>query len=159
MDDSDSTAGRMAVAPPPETRPPKVRSRPASAMLEPSILRRALVEALVKLDPRHMIHTPVMFVVEIGSIVTTVYFFAHRGLFVGSIMVWLWAAVLFANFAEAVAEGRGKAQADTLSRGRQETAASFCGPTARWTRSLQRNCGPGTCAWSQPVRSSPATGT
>src|SRR5258707_4984558 len=123
MDDPDSTAGRMAVAPPPETRPPKVRSRPASGMLGPSILRRALVEALVKLDPRHMIHTPVMFVVQIGSIITTVYFFAHPGLFVGSITVWLWATVLFANFAEAVAEDRGKAQADTLRRGRQETAA------------------------------------
>ncbi len=123
MNDPDSTVGGTAVAPPPETRPPKVRSRPASAMLEPSILRRALVEAFVKLDPRHMIHTPVMFVVEIGSIITTVYFIAHPGAFVGWITVWLWATVLFANFAEAVAEGRGKAQADTLRRSRQQTAA------------------------------------
>src|SRR5260221_11697167 len=108
MNDPDSTAGRMAVAPPPETRPPKVRSRPASAMLEPSILRPALVEAFVKLDPRHMIHTPVMFVVEIGSIITTVYFIAHPGAFVGWITGSLCATVLVANFAAAVAEGLAK---------------------------------------------------
>src|SRR5258708_36137365 len=70
-----------------------------------------------------MIHTNVMFVVQICSIITTVYFFSHPGLFVGSITVWLWATVLFANFAEAVAEGLVKAQADTLRRGRQENAA------------------------------------
>jgi K+-transporting ATPase ATPase B chain len=77
----------------------------------------------VKLDPRNMVRSPVMFVVEIGSVVTTIQFLAHPGLFVGSITFWLWATVLFANFAEAVAEGRGKAQADTLRRSRQETAA------------------------------------
>ena len=77
----------------------------------------------MKLDPRNMVRSPVMFVVEIGSVVTTIQFLAHPGLFVGSITFWLWATVLFANFAEAVAEGRGKAQADTLRRSRQETAA------------------------------------
>ena len=92
-------------------------------MFERSILRRALGEAFVKLDPRHMVRIPVMFVVEIGSVVTTIQFFASPDLFVGSITLWLWATVLFANFAEAVAEGRGKAQADTLRRSRQQTLA------------------------------------
>jgi potassium-transporting ATPase ATP-binding subunit len=91
--------------------------------LEPSILRRAVRAAFVKLDPRNMIRVPVMFVVEIGSVITTVQFFAQPSLFVGLITLWLWATVLFANFAEAVAEGRGKAQADTLRRSRQETSA------------------------------------
>jgi len=113
----------MTVAPPPETRPPKVRTRPGTSMFERSILRRALGEAFVKLDPRHMVRNPVMFVVEIGSVVTTVQFAASPSVFVGLITFWLWATVLFANFAEAVAEGRGKAQADTLRRSRQETAA------------------------------------
>jgi K+-transporting ATPase ATPase B chain len=114
--------GAIAV-PPPETRPPKVRTRPARSLAEPSILRRALVESVVKLDPRHMIKVPVMFVVEIGSVVTTIEFFGNPSLFVGLIALWLWATVLFANFAEAVAEGRGKAQADTLRRSRRETVA------------------------------------
>ena len=114
---------RAAVAPPPETRPPKVRTRPASSLFEPSILRRAVRAAFVKLDPRNMIRVPVMFVVEIGSVITAVQFFAQPSLFVGLITLWLWATVLFANFAEAVAEGRGKAQADTLRRSRQETSA------------------------------------
>ena len=119
---------QAAVAPPPETRPPKVRTRPASALLEPSILRRAVRAAFVKLDPRHMIRVPVMFVVEIGSIITAIQFFAQPDLFVGLITLWLWATVLFANFAEAVAEGRGKAQADTLRRSRQETSAFLLRP-------------------------------
>jgi K+-transporting ATPase ATPase B chain len=92
-------------------------------MLDPAILRRALVEAFLKLDPRHLVRNPVMFVVELGSLVTTVAFLVGPSLFVGSITLWLWATVLFANFAEAVAEGRGKAQADTLRRTRQDTVA------------------------------------
>jgi len=118
----DQTGG-TALAPAPETRPPKVRTRPARSMFEASLLRRAAVEAFLKLDPRKMVHIPVMFVVEIGSVVTTVEFIAAPSLFVGLISLWLWATVLFANFAEAVAEGRGKAQADTLRRSRQETTA------------------------------------
>src|ERR1017187_9071100 len=102
---------------------PKARPRPGTSMLEPSILRRALGQAFVKLDPRKMVRIPVMFVVEIGSVVTAIEFFASPDLFVGLITLWLWATVLFANFAEAVAEGRGKAQADTLRRSRQETVA------------------------------------
>jgi K+-transporting ATPase ATPase B chain len=110
-------------ATPDETRPPKVRTRPAAALLEPAILRRAVFQAFVKLDPRVMAHIPVMFVVEIGSVITTVEFIGNPGLFVGLVTSWLWATVLFANFAEAVAEGRGKAQADTLRKSRRETVA------------------------------------
>jgi K+-transporting ATPase ATPase B chain len=108
-----------AVAP----RPPKVRFRGTAALFEPAILRRAAVGAVRKLDPRAMIHIPVMFVVEIGSVITTVEFFVRPSLFVGLVTLWLWATVLFANFAEAVAEGRGKAQADTLRKARKETVA------------------------------------
>ena len=72
-----------------------------------------------------------MFVVEIGSVITAIQFFAQPSLFVGLITLWLWATVLFANFAEAVAEGRGKAQADTLRRSRQETTAFVLRPEAR----------------------------
>jgi potassium-transporting ATPase ATP-binding subunit len=112
-----------AAAPPDQRRPPKVRTRAAASLLEPAILRRAVRGAFIKLDPRTMVHIPVMFVVEIGSVITSVEFFARPDLFVGLVTLWLWATVLFANFAEAVAEGRGKAQADTLRRSRQETFA------------------------------------
>jgi K+-transporting ATPase ATPase B chain len=112
-----------AAAPPDQRRPPKVRTRAAASLLEPAILRRAVRGAFIKLDPRTMVHIPVMFVVEIGSVITSVEFFARPDLFVGLVTLWLWATVLFANFAEAVAEGRGKAQADTLRRSRKETFA------------------------------------
>jgi K+-transporting ATPase ATPase B chain len=109
-------------------KPPKVRSRPTASLFEPSILRRAAGQAFVKLDPRTMVHIPVMFVVEIGSVITSIEFFARPDVFVGLVTLWLWATVLFANFAEAVAEGRGKAQADTLRRSRQETSAWLLKP-------------------------------
>jgi potassium-transporting ATPase ATP-binding subunit len=108
---------------PDETRPPKVRVRPAAALLEPAILHAAVWQAFVKLDPRAMIRVPVMFLVEVGSVITTIEFAARPTLFVGLVSLWLWATVLFANFAEAVAEGRGKAQADTLRKARRDTVA------------------------------------
>jgi potassium-transporting ATPase ATP-binding subunit len=123
MSEPDTSAAQAIVAPPPESRPPKVRTRPASSMFEPSIMHRAAIDAVIKLNPRHMIRVPVMFLVEVGSVITTIEFIAAPTLFVGLIAAWLWATVLFANFAEAVAEGRGKAQADTLRRSRQETNA------------------------------------
>ena len=108
----------------PETRAKRLK------IWDPGIVRRAIVDSFGKLDPRHMARNPVMFVVEIGSVITTVIFFGqingHNGgeaLFIGQITVWLWFTVLFANFAEAMAEGRGKAQADTLRRTRSETTA------------------------------------
>ncbi|HEX5043249.1 MAG TPA: potassium-transporting ATPase subunit KdpB, partial [Candidatus Polarisedimenticolaceae bacterium] len=88
-----------------------------------AILRRAVTDSFVKLDPRVQIKNPVMFIVEIGSVITTVSFLVHPSLFTGQVAFWLWFTVLFANFAEAMAEGRGKAQADTLRKTRSETVA------------------------------------
>ena len=114
------------------SRVAKTRSRPAGArsLLDPAIVRRALGDSITKLDPRLMARNPVMFVVEIGSVVTTLLFVrdfssstSAENVFGGLIAVWLWITVLFANFAEAVAEGRGKAQADTLRAARQDTLA------------------------------------
>jgi len=89
------------------------------------IIRRALVDAVVKLDPRTMMKNPVMFVVEVGSVVTTLLLFRGKQSFAFNLQItlWLWFTVLFANFAEAMAEGRGKAQADTLRKARSETEA------------------------------------
>jgi len=98
-------------------------------LLQGAIVKRAMRDSVVKLNPASMAKNPVMLVVEVGSLVTTVLFFrdliggSANLLFEGQITVWLWFTVLFANFAEAVAEGRGKAQADTLRRNRQETMA------------------------------------
>lgn len=94
------------------------------------MFRRAVVDAFRKLDPRVQVRNPVMFVVEVGSVLTTALFLqallgqgeAGAG-FIGAVAAWLWFTVLFANFAEAVAEGRGKAQAEALRRTRQETTA------------------------------------
>ena len=94
------------------------------------IYQRAALDAVKKLDPRSMVRNPVMFVVEIGSLLTTALWIqallgqgeAVPG-FIGSVAVWLWFTVLFANFSEAIAEGRGKAQADALRRTKHETQA------------------------------------
>ena len=103
-------------------------------MLDPRIVRRAVLDAFIKLDPRTMMHKPVMFVVYIGSIWTTVLFLrdapssrAYENVFVGLVVLFLWFTVLFGNFADAMAEGRGKAHADTLRRARQETVAHVLG--------------------------------
>lgn len=93
------------------------------------IVRQAILDAFRKLDPRTMMRNPVMFVVEVGSVVTTLLLFrdisAHSSSFSFDLQItlWLWFTVLFANFAEAMAEGRGKAQADTLRRAKSETTA------------------------------------
>jgi len=99
------------------------------SMFDGAIVRRAAVDALLKLNPKSMMKNPVMFVVEVGSVLTLVLLIAgmahHRGNFGFNfqIMLWLWFTVLFANFAEAMAEGRGKAQADTLRKAKSETRA------------------------------------
>jgi K+-transporting ATPase ATPase B chain len=111
-------------------RPPATRS-----LVDPAILGRALRESVAKLDPRLMARNPVMFVVEIGSVFTTLLFLRDAGsstaqanVFSGLVAAWLWFTVLFANFAEAVAEGRGKAQADTLRAARTDTPARRLDP-------------------------------
>ncbi|MFA5785867.1 MAG: HAD-IC family P-type ATPase, partial [Actinomycetota bacterium] len=97
-------------------------SRSASAF-DWKLLLRALPNAIRKLDPRTLARNPVMFVVEVGSVLTSFLFLRHPGLFPGLVIVWLWLTVIFANLAEAVAEGRGKAQAETLRKAKQETIA------------------------------------
>src|SRR3974390_3028935 len=96
------------------------------AIWEWKIVRRAVLDALLKLDPRKMMGNPVMFVVEIGSVITSVLLFRGGTEFKFNLQItlWLWFTVLFANFAEAMAEGRGKAQADTLRKARSETIAN-----------------------------------
>ena len=103
------------------------QSRP---LFERDIVRRALGDSLKKLHPRVQARNPVMFVVEVGSVLTTILFIRDFGsstgaenVFSGLVAAFLWFTVLFANFAEAVAEGRGKAQADTLRKTRSETVA------------------------------------
>ena len=98
-------------------------------LLDLTLVRRALVDSVRKLNPVTLVRNPVMFVVEIGSVLTTGLFFRDlrddgvNHLFVALVALFLWFTVLFANFAEAMAEGRGKAQADTLRRARSETVA------------------------------------
>jgi potassium-transporting ATPase ATP-binding subunit len=96
------------------------------AVWEWKIVKRAVWDAFVKLNPRKMMGNPVMFVVEVGSVITTVLLFRGGAAFKFNLQItlWLWFTVLFANFAEAMAEGRGKAQADTLRKARSETVAN-----------------------------------
>jgi K+-transporting ATPase ATPase B chain len=97
--------------------------RVQGGLLDPRMLVRSLPGALRKLDPRTLWHNPVMFIVEIGSVWTTVLAILDPSVFAWLITVWLWLTVVFANLAEAVAEGRGKAQAETLRRAKQDTVA------------------------------------
>src|SRR6266566_5746540 len=106
---------------------------PVSTMLDPKIVVPAIGSAFAKLDPRLMIKNPVMFVVEVVAALTTVIFLRNLVMggggdslgFTFQIILWLWFTVLFANFAEAVAEGRGKAQAESLRRTRIDSQAKL----------------------------------
>jgi K+-transporting ATPase ATPase B chain len=104
---------------------------------DPVIVRQAIVDSLRKLHPRTQVKNPVMFIVEVGSLLTTLIFVQElvtgvgRPLFTGQVAFWLWFTVVFANFAEAMAEGRGKAQADTLRKTRTETVANLVTTDAR----------------------------
>jgi len=97
--------------------------RVAGGLLDPHMLWKSLPDAFKKFDPRVQVRNPVMFVVEVGSALTTYSAIIHTSIFGWTITVWLWLTVLFANLAEAVAEGRGKAQAETLRRTKRETVA------------------------------------
>jgi potassium-transporting ATPase ATP-binding subunit len=101
------------------------------SLFDPAIVRQALVDSVRKLHPSVQARNPVMFVVLVGSVLTTILFFrdlddatAEENVFTGLVAVFLWFTVLFANFAEAMAEGRGKAQADTLRKARSDTVAN-----------------------------------
>ena len=99
------------------------------SLFEPEILRKAAVASFSKLHPRSLMKNPVMFVTEVGAFLTTVGLFfrpANEPMGFGlQVAVWLWFTVLFANFAEAMAEGRGKAQADALRKTRTQTMANL----------------------------------
>src|SRR5258708_22732215 len=117
----------------------KTRRKGEISIFDPKIIRSAIPASFKKLDPRVQMKNPVMFVVEVGSVITTVEFvrlllaqptptfsaaqLAAERLFVLAVAIWLWFTVVFANFAEAMAEGRGKAQADTLRKARSTTMA------------------------------------
>ncbi len=122
------------------------------------IMGQALLDSVRKLDPRGMVKNPVMFVVEVGSVLTTALLIDntvhHRPGFGFNLQItlWLWFTVLFANFAEAMAEGRGKAQADTLRKAKGETIAK---PLHRRRRALKTSpaacCAPATSSMSRPA--------
>ena len=124
--------------------------RQAVSLLERDIVTRALLDGFVKLDPRVQVRNPVMFVVEVGSVITTaawlIQAFGGKPLgggsepawFTFSIAVWLWLTVVFANLAEAFAEGRGRAQADTLRAMRTETVATMADGSTRAASDLAR---------------------
>ena len=95
----------------------------ARGLFDGPIMRQALKDSLTKLDPRLQVKNPVMFVVLVGSVISLFEAFAHPSTFTWSITIWLFLTVIFANFAEAMAEGRGKAQAETLRKMRSETEA------------------------------------
>ena len=117
----------------------KTRRKGAISIWDPKIIGAAIPESFKKLDPRVQVKNPVMFVVEVGSVITTIEFvrllftqpsgsftrqvLTYETIFVLAVAIWLWFTVVFANFAEAMAEGRGKAQADTLRRARTTTMA------------------------------------
>ena len=123
---------------PPQERKPEVKQEGAQLLskgirarplFDPEILKRAIRESFVKLNPRLVAKNPVMFVVEVGATLTTI--FLVRNMFTGAggigfqfqISIWLWFTVLFANFAEAMAEARGKAQADSLRKTKTDALA------------------------------------
>ena len=108
---------------------------PTKSLFDPAIVRGAVIDSFKKLNPRVQARNPVMFVVLVGSVLTTIIFFRDLGssttnenVFAGLVAAFLWFTVLFANFAEAMAEGRGKAQAATLRKTRSETLARRRGP-------------------------------
>jgi K+-transporting ATPase ATPase B chain len=125
----------MSTTTPPAPAAP-VQRRQAASLFRGDIAKRALIDSVVKLDPRVQVRNPVMFVVEIGAAITSVTWivqvFGGRALgghdpgwYTFTISIWLWLTVIFANLAEAFAEGRGRAQADTLRSMRQQTVATM----------------------------------
>src|SRR5579871_1418791 len=134
----------MPVAPPETSRDDggqeSVSSRRhKTSLFDRKILGRAIIDSFLKLNPRVQARNPVMFVVEVGSVITTIEFvralldssLSSEVGFTLAVSIWLWFTVIFANFAEAMAEGRGKAQADTLRRARTETQAKLLKESAK----------------------------
>src|SRR5580704_15322902 len=103
--------------PPAQVEPRRI----GGGLLDPKMLWKSTPDAFKKLDPRVQIKNPVMFVVEVGAALTTYTAITKPSIFNWTIVVWLWLTVVFANLAEAVAEGRGKAQAETLRKTKRDT--------------------------------------
>ncbi|MFC0004892.1 potassium-transporting ATPase subunit KdpB [Micromonospora siamensis] len=122
--DAPAAAGPASADAPAGNTPAAPGGRVGGGLLDPRQLVASLPDALRKLDPRTLWRNPVMLIVEIGALFTTVLAVADPSVFAWAITVWLWLTVLFANLAEAVAEGRGKAQAATLRQARQDTVAT-----------------------------------
>ncbi|RFC76536.1 potassium-transporting ATPase subunit KdpB [Streptomyces sp. AcE210] len=123
-----STPHQQAPPSPPQRGPePGARRGPGrrapSGLFEPTQLARSFPEALRKLHPRVLVKNPVLFVVSVGAVLTTLSAVLHPAVFTWVISAWLWLTVIFANLAEAVAEGRGKAQAESLRKARTDTVA------------------------------------
>jgi K+-transporting ATPase ATPase B chain len=115
----------------PEPATPQIQAHGVAesrSLFDREILRQALFDSIKKMNPLVQVKNPVMFVVLVGSVITFIEAIAHPGIFTWSITIWLFLTVIFANFAEAMAEGRGKAQADTLRRMRAETEARRLNP-------------------------------
>ena len=134
------------------------KSMPVSALLDPKIVLPAIGSAFVKLNPRTLMKNPVMFVLESVTALTTLILIRDLATagehikFEFQIILWLWFTVLFANFAEAVAEGRGKAQADTLRKQRTETQAKVLTGAGEFTRHIGSCQAPNlksetSCSW------------
>jgi len=130
---SNTTVAVPERRPEPPVRNGRAGAKAARSLFDPTIMRAAIGDSVRKLDPRLMVRNPVMFVVWVGSVVTTILFVrdiaggdtsGDENLFAGLVAAWLWFTVLFANLAEAVAEGRGKAQAATLRQSRSDTVAN-----------------------------------
>ena len=141
---------------------------PVSALFDTKIVVPAIGAAFVKLDPRSLMKNPVMFVLEMVTALTTVILL--RDLVIGGetllfefqIVLWLWFTVLFANFAEAIAEGRGKAQAESLRRQRTETQAKLLtGPDRKNYKAVPgaNSLRSATSFWSRPATPSRRTAT
>lgn len=133
------------------------RKRVQGGLLDPKMLWSSTPDALRKLNPRTLWRNPVMFIVEVGAAWSTALAIVEPTWFAWLTVIWLWLTVLFANLAEAVAEGRGKAQAETLRRAKPRPwpGGSRTGRPARPRSrkpSPRRNCSGATSSWSRPGR-------
>ena len=120
---SVTTESAGAPAPAGRKEPSVQPRRIGGGLLDPKVLWKSTPDAVKKLDPRVQIKNPVMFVVEVGAVLTLYTAISKPSVFNWTIVAWLFLTVVFANLAEAVAEGRGKAQAETLRRAKRETIA------------------------------------
>ena len=130
---------------------------PKQSIFSRATVFAAIWDSFLKLDPRTLFRNPVIFIVEIGSVITTAIFFrdlfssgdSEPLWFTGTVAVWLWLTVLFANFAEAIAEGRGKAQANALRATRTTTTAQRRTPAAASRRSRPQTSAAATSSSSR----------